>query len=132
MKSCVKVGAALGLQDCRGGEEKDIYLTLDFDSCEARILSESNAEENGEDVYRAKVRYIVNPENNFVADIAVRPEKGRKAVAPFPLLRTEEDAPFCGIHSGGAPLRICLRQMPAYCSGMTCRSVAWAAVRVGD
>ncbi len=56
----------------RGGEEKDIYSTLDFDSSEAQILSESNAEENGEDVYRAKVRYVVNPENNFVADIAVR------------------------------------------------------------
>ena len=29
-------------------------------------------------------------------DVVSRPEKGRKAVAPFPLLRTEEDAPFHG------------------------------------
>ena len=29
-------------------------------------------------------------------DVVSRPEKGRKAVDPFPQLRTKEDAPFTG------------------------------------
>ena len=29
-------------------------------------------------------------------EVVSRPEKGRKAASPFPLLRCREDAPFCG------------------------------------